>query len=80
VRTEFAEMAGFTDGDLEGSLPKLMWQSSAQVARAAIEGLERGRAVVIPGIPNRIAACLGYMTPREILLPIVARQHPSLRR
>ncbi len=80
VRTEFAEMAGFTDGDLEGSLPKLMWQSSAQVARAAIEGLERGRAVVIPGIPNRIAACLGYITPREILLPIVARQHPSLRR
>ncbi len=80
VRTEFAEMAGFADAEFERSLPKFMWQSPAQVARAAIEGLERDRAVVIPGLSNRIAAYMGYMTPREILLAIVARQHPSLRR
>jgi short-subunit dehydrogenase len=80
VRTEFAEMAGFADAELERSLPKFMWQTPAQVARAAIEGLERDRAVVIPGLSNRIAAYMGYMTPREILLAIVARQHPSLRR
>ena len=80
VRTEFAEMAGFADAELERSLPKFMWQTPAQVARAAIEGLERDRAVVIPGLSNRIAAYMGYMTPREILLAIVAHQHPSLRR
>jgi short-subunit dehydrogenase len=80
VRTEFAEVAGFTGGKMEGSVPRFMWLSSARVARAAIEGLDRGKAVVVPGLPNRIAAYLGYMTPREILLPIVARRHPSLRR
>jgi short-subunit dehydrogenase len=80
VRTEFAETAGFTDAEMQSSVPRLMWQSSAQVARAAIEGLDRGHAVVIPSLANKITAYLGYMTPREILLPIMARQHPSLRR
>jgi uncharacterized protein len=79
VKTEFVEAAGFKEEEAEGSLPKFMWVSAQQVARAAVEGLERGRAVVVPGISNRIAAYLGYIAPREILMPIVARQHPSLK-
>lgn len=80
VKTEFLETAGFDEAEAESSLPKIMWMPAASVARAAIEGLERGRAVVLPGLPNRIGAYLAYMTPREILLPILARQHPSLKR
>jgi short-subunit dehydrogenase len=80
VRTEFGGVAGFSDGEMDGSVPEFMWLSSAQVARMAIEGLDRGKSVVVPGLANRIAARLGYLTPREILLPIVARRHPSLRR
>jgi hypothetical protein len=53
---------------------------SAQVARIAIEGLDRGRLVVVPGIANRIAAYLGCLAPREVLLPIMSRRHPALRR
>jgi short-subunit dehydrogenase len=80
VETGFAEAAGFSEEEAEGALPKFMWVPSAKVAKAAIEGLERGRAVVIPGTPNRVGAYLAQMTPRRILLPILARQHPSLGR
>lgn len=80
VHTEFEETAGFTAEEVEGSVPSIMWLSSGAVARSAIEGLERGRAVVIPGLTNRIAAYIAHFTPREILVPIVARQHPALKR
>lgn len=80
VKTEFIEAAGFDEGEAESSLPKIMWVAAPEVARAAVEGLERGRAVILPGVSNRIGAYIAYMTPREILLPIIARQHPSLKR
>lgn len=80
VKTGFLEAAGFDEAAAEGSLPKIMWLPAAVVARSAVDGLARGRAVVLPGLPNRIGAYLAYMTPREILLPIIARQHPSLER
>jgi len=80
VKTEFLEAAGFDEAEAEGSLPKIMWLPAPAVAAAAVEGLERGRAAVLPGLSNRIGAYLAYLTPREILLPISARQHPSLKR
>jgi short-subunit dehydrogenase len=78
VRTEFAEVAGLAGGEMEDSLPRFMWVPSAEVARLAIDGADRGKLVVVPGLANRMAAYLGYLTPREILLPIVARMHSSL--
>jgi short-subunit dehydrogenase len=80
VETGFVEAAGFGDGEAESSLPRFMWVPSRQVAKAAIDALARGRAVVIPGAPNRIAAGLAYLTPRPVLLPIIARGHPALKR
>jgi short-subunit dehydrogenase len=80
VKTEFAEVAGFLGEEMDEGLPEFMWVSSARVARIAIEGLDRGRLVVVPGIANRIAAYLGYLAPREVLLPIMSRRHPALRR
>ncbi|HUC36944.1 MAG TPA: SDR family oxidoreductase [Acidimicrobiales bacterium] len=80
VKTEFEDVAGFVEGEADSSVPKIMWVPAAQVARAAVEGLERGRAVVLPGLPNRVAAFVSYMTPRRILLPIIANQHPSMKR
>jgi len=79
VRTEFAETAGFTEEEAEGSLPRMMWLSAAQVARAAVDGLAEGRSVVIPGIANRVAAGVARAAPRRVLLPMLARQHPSLK-
>jgi short-subunit dehydrogenase len=80
VKTGFEEVAGFTDQEVEGAVPKFMWVAAAEVAKAAIDGLDRGRAVVIPGTPNRVAAYMAHMTPRQLLVPIMARQHPALKR
>jgi len=80
VRTEFAEVAGFTDGEAEGALPKIMWEPVEAVAAAALTGLGRGRLVVVPGAANRLGAVGGHLTPRRLLLPIAARVHPALRR
>ncbi len=80
VHTEFEEAAGFSPDEVEGSVPSIMWLSPDAVARSAVEGLERGRSVVIPGLPNRLAAFVAHLTPRDILVPIVARQHPALKR
>ena len=79
VKTEFAEAAGFTKEEAEGSLPKIMWLSAAQVAGAAVEGMDAGRAVVIPGVANRIGARIAHSAPRRMLTAILARQHPALR-
>ena len=79
VDTEFAETAGFGGGEAENALPRFMWVPAADVAAAAVEGLDKGRSVVIPGAANQAVALAGRFAPRSLLLPIVARQHPGLR-
>lgn len=78
VETGFAEAAGISDDEASGALPKFMWVSAQDVAKAAVAGMEKGRPVVIPGAANRVGAAAGYLTPRRLLLPLLARQHPSL--
>ena len=77
VETGFAEAAGMTDEEAAESLPKFMWIAAADVARAAVEGLAAGRAVVIPGKANRAGAGLAHLAPKALLLPLMAKRHPS---
>ncbi|HZN13733.1 MAG TPA: SDR family oxidoreductase [Acidimicrobiales bacterium] len=79
VDTGFGEAAGFAKEDAENSLPKIMWIPAAAVAKAAVDGTASGKAVVIPGVANRIAARFAYLAPRRILGSMLARQHPALR-
>jgi short-subunit dehydrogenase len=79
VETGFAEAAGVTDEDAVDALPKFMWVSSPDVAAQAIAAMEKGRTVVIPGTPNRVLAAMAHLTPRRLLLPVMASRHPSLR-
>lgn len=79
VETGFVEASDMTEEEAAGSLPKIMWLSSEAVAKAAVEGLAHDRAVVIPGTANKVSALGGHLAPRRLLLPILARQHPSLR-
>jgi short-subunit dehydrogenase len=79
VDTGFGEAAGFDRHDFETSLPSFMWVTPTEVARAAVDGMHRGRVVVIPGALNRPAALLGRFAPRRLLVPLLARQHPGLR-
>ena len=78
VDTGFGERAGFTKEEAEKALPSVMWIESEAVAKAAVEGLDKGRMVVIPGAANRVAAAMAQVTPRTLLLPVL-RTHPGLK-
>jgi short-subunit dehydrogenase len=79
VKTGFGEAAGFSDEDAEAALPSFMWESAEDVAKAAVDGMDKGRTVVIPGAANAVGAYVSRVTPKTLLLPILARQHPALR-
>jgi short-subunit dehydrogenase len=68
VKTEFADVAGL--GGAEERTPEFVWTTPEQVARAAIEGAERGRRVVVPGTLNRATSIIGQHSPRAIALPL----------
>ena len=79
VDTGFGDAAGFSKEDADSALPRFMWVSPEGVAKAAVEGLARGRAVVIPGSANRVAAVVAHLSPKQLLVPMVASRHPGLR-
>jgi short-subunit dehydrogenase len=65
VATEFTEAGGFKK---ESPGPSWIWSSAEDVAKAGIEGADKGRRVVIPGLGNRFTAEFGRHGPRSILL------------
>ena len=79
VQTGFAEAAGLGDDEAAGAVPRFMWVGAAEVAREGVNGMERGKTVVIPGAANRVGAVGGHLMPRGLLTPLLARLHPSLR-
>ncbi len=80
VDTGFGEAAGFSKEEAESALPQVMWIPSEKVARAGIDGLAAGKAVVVQGRVNRVAAAFFRVTPPERLLPILIRNHPAIKR
>ncbi|HEX7739066.1 MAG TPA: SDR family oxidoreductase [Marmoricola sp.] len=79
VETGFIDAAGFDPDAAMKSLPGPMWLPADKVAKAAIDGLDHGTLVIIPGVANKIGAGLARAVPKKLLAPILARQHPSLR-
>ena len=80
VYTGFLEAEGIPDEESETVLPKFLWQHADAVAKAAVDGLASGKGVIVPGMPNRIAAVINHLTPRRLLLSLVARNHPGLKK
>ena len=78
VDTGFGAAAGFTKEQADESLPAIMWVPAAEVARVAVEGMDKGTLVVIPGLANRAGAVLAHLMPKRVLLPILAKNHPGL--
>ncbi len=74
VRTEFGASGGF--GGADERIPGFLWLEADKVARDALEGLEGGERVVVPGPINQLAAFYGHYTPRSLLLPFVRRVWP----
>jgi short-subunit dehydrogenase len=78
VDTGFAAAAGISDAEAASAMPKVMWVPAGDVARAAVAGTDADRAVIIPGVANRISAAAGWLSPRGVLVPMVAKRHPAL--
>ncbi|HEV2075032.1 MAG TPA: SDR family oxidoreductase [Thermoleophilaceae bacterium] len=71
VATEFQESSGI--GHLHAAGPSGIWATSEEVAQAAIEGMEKGKRVVLPRIADKVTARAGQHTPRSVLLPVMRR-------
>jgi uncharacterized protein len=74
VDTGFDVVAGFSAGERAATLPRFMWKSADQVARAAIDGLDAGKCRVVPGRANQLVAACCRFAPHEQLLPLLARR------
>ncbi|MFL6106606.1 MAG: SDR family NAD(P)-dependent oxidoreductase [Marmoricola sp.] len=79
VDTGFGAAAGFTKEQADDALPAFMWIAADRVAREALDGLAGGKLVVIPGVGNKAGAAFAKLTPKRLLIPILAKQHPGLQ-
>lgn len=62
TRTSFFPSAGIDAMDIRGGS-----MSSKEVARQALKGLARGRAIIVPGLGNRLLLMLQRLAPRGIV-------------
>jgi short-subunit dehydrogenase len=75
VETDFWQIAGWETSSgksFERAVPGALI-SPAQAARAAVEGLERGERVVVPGLPIRAAMLASRYIPHMLKLPALER-------
>jgi short-subunit dehydrogenase len=63
TRTEFGEVAGFGGN---GLFDRVAMESPA-VVRAGLDGLEKNKAVVVPGFLNKLTANSGRFAPRSVV-------------
>jgi hypothetical protein len=76
VATDFWQISGWevTGGQsFERAVPGPAWITAEQAARAAINGLDAGRRVVVPGLGVRAAATAGRYVPNALKLPTIER-------
>lgn len=71
VKTEFADVAGIAAAGER--VPGFVWTPAEDVATAAVDGADRGRRVVVPGLLNRAGALSGQHAPRALALPLARR-------
>jgi short-subunit dehydrogenase len=68
VRTEF--MDAVDAPEIEARAPAFFWESPQDVARKAVDGMARGKRVVVPGSVAKVLTTAGRFTPRAIGLPL----------
>lgn len=80
VRTEFIAAAGMDEREFADAFPKFMWMPARDVARTGVDALADDRGSVIPGLASQLSTRLFQLIPKRLLLPVLARQHPALKR
>jgi hypothetical protein len=72
VSTDFWDIAGWevgSGGSFESAVPRPLWVTAEEAARAGVNGLEHGQRVVIPGLPARAAMLASSYVPNAFKLP-----------
>jgi short-subunit dehydrogenase len=73
VKTEFQEVAGIN----ESFMPPFAWEPVDAVVEAALSGLRAGRAIVSPGIVNKMTTASSRITPRFLVRRMAAAMFRS---
>ncbi len=69
TRTEFGEVAGFGGNGLFDRVA----MESPEVVAAGLDGLDKNKAVVVPGLVNKVTASSGRFAPRSVVRKIAGR-------
>ena len=64
TRTEFQDTAGV--GETSSKVPSVMWMEAGPVARAGIDGVAANKALVLPGVLNRVNGALLGVAPDAV--------------
>jgi short-subunit dehydrogenase len=80
VRTEFLTAAGMDEKAFAASFPKFLWMPSREVAKIGVDALANDRGDVIAGVRNSLSTRMVQAIPRNLLLKVLATQHPGMRR
>lgn len=75
VNTEFSPTAG--GAHLAERFPGFVWTDTRQVAEQGIDGLDRGKRLVVPGPLYKVAAQLSRHAPRGPLVRLAALRRPT---
>ena len=78
VHTEFTEVADMTE--LEDAAPDFVWLDAAEVAKAGVDGMARGKRIVFPSVTHQAFGVAGRFAPRSVLLPLYERFGPTRNR
>ncbi|MFD5536622.1 SDR family NAD(P)-dependent oxidoreductase [Streptomyces sp. NPDC127079] len=78
VPTEFARRAGFSDEEI-ATIPSIMWHSADDVAAMAVDAMERGAELCIPGRANVVDATMALLKAKQQAAQAVSRKTAARR-
>lgn len=77
TKSEFHDVTGTRE--MMSKLPAWAWLQADEVARAGIDGLERGQVIVVPGRVYRLIRCLTRYLPERWVLRRMQRNSGRIR-
>lgn len=69
TRTDFQDRAGYDSS----AMPNFLWQSADEVASIALDATDKGKAMVVPGAPNKVMVTAIKPLPGALQRAIAAR-------
>ncbi len=64
TKTEFQSISNTTG--FESQFPRIAWTSSKMVARAGLNGVAKGKAIVVPGVLYKVLVSVSSVLPRRV--------------